>query len=144
MVTKFNAGLHEIAPAGSVDYVLTFRNLHNWLDRHETEGALRAFHAALKAGGILGVGDHRGRTEMTQEAQMRTGYVRQDFAIALMEKNGFRHVASSEALANPADTKDHPNGVWSLPPTYRGGDADRAKYATIGESDRFLMSFAKV
>ncbi len=142
-VTQFNAGLHEIAPAGSADFVLTFRNLHNWIERHEAEGALRAFHRALKPGGVLGVVDHRGRTDMTQEAQMKSGYVREDFAIALIEKAGFRLAGRSEANANTKDTKDHPEGVWTLPPTFRLKDKDRAKYAAIGESDRFTLKFVK-
>ena len=144
LVTKFQADLHDIAPPASADYVLTFRNLHNWIDRNEIEASLRAFHKALKPGGVLGVGDHRGRTDMTQEAQMRSGYVRQDFAIDLIEKGGFRLAGSSEAKANPRDTKDHENGVWSLPPTYRGGDKDKEKFTAIGESDRFLLKFVKV
>ena len=144
LVTKFQADLHEIAPPASADFVLTFRNLHNWIDRNEIESSLRAFHKALKPGGVLGVGDHRGRNDMTQEAQMRSGYVRQDFAIDLIQKGGFKLVGTSEAKANPKDTKDHENGVWSLPPTYRGGDKDREKYAAIGESDRFLLKFVKV
>ncbi|HET9735295.1 MAG TPA: methyltransferase [Burkholderiales bacterium] len=142
-VTQFNAGLHDIAPAGSADYVLTFRNLHNWVERNETEGALRAFHKALKPGGILGVVDHRGRTDLSQEAQMKSGYLRQDYAVAMIEKAGFRLVASSEANANPRDTKDHPAGVWTLPPTYRLKDQDREKYRAIGESDRFTLKFEK-
>jgi predicted methyltransferase len=142
-VTQFNAGLHDIAPAGSADFVLTFRNLHNWVERNETEGALRAFHKALKPGGILGVVDHRGRTDLSQEAQMKSGYLRQDYAVALIEKAGFRLVASSEANANPRDTKDHPAGVWTLPPTYRLKDQDRDKYRAIGESDRFTLKFEK-
>jgi predicted methyltransferase len=144
VVTKFNADRHEIAPAGGADLVLTFRNLHNWLDRNEIDGALRAFHKALKPGGMLGVADHRGRTDMPQDAQMRSGYVRQDFAVALIEKAGFKLVGSSEVKANPKDTKDHADGVWSLPPSYRSGEKDRAKYAAIGESDRFLLKFQKV
>ena len=144
LVTKFQADLHEIAPPASADFVLTFRNLHNWIDRNEIEGSLRAFHKALKPGGVLGVGDHRGRMDMTQEAQMRSGYVRQDFAIDLIQKGGFKLAGTSEAKANPRDSKDHENGVWSLPPTYRGGDKDREKYAAIGESDRFLLKFIKV
>jgi len=144
LVTKFQTDLHEITPAASADFVLTFRNLHNWIDRNEIEGSLRAFHKALKPGGVLGVGDHRGRTDMTQEAQMRSGYVRQDFAIDLIQKGGFKLAGTSEAKANPKDTKDHENGVWSLPPTYRGGDKDKEKYAAIGESDRFLLKFVKV
>ena len=142
-VTQFNAGLHDIAPPGSADFVLTFRNLHNWVERNEAEGALRAFHKALKPGGILGVVDHRGRTDLSQEAQMKSGYLRQDFAVALIEKAGFRLVASSETNANPKDTKDHPAGVWTLPPTYRLKDQDRDKYRAIGESDRFTLKFEK-
>jgi predicted methyltransferase len=144
LVTKFQADLHEIAPAASADFVVTFRNLHNWIDRNEIEGSLRAFHRALKPGGVLGVGDHRGRTDITQEAQMRSGYVRQDVAVDLLQKGGFKLAGTSEAKANPKDTKDHENGVWSLPPTYRGGDKDKEKYAAIGESDRFLLKFVKV
>ena len=142
-VTKFNADRHEIAPPGRADFVLTFRNLHNWIDRKEIDGALRAFHRALKPGGVLGVVDHRGRTDRTQEAQMKTGYVRQDFAIALIEKAGFRFAGASEVNANPKDSKDHPEGVWTLPPTYRLKDRDRAKYEAIGESDRFTLKFVK-
>ena len=143
LVTQFNADLHAIAPPGSADFVLTFRNLHNWMARNELEGALRAFHKALKPGGVLGVVDHRGRADMTQEAQMQSGYVRQDVAIALIEKAGFRLAGASEVNANPKDSKDHPEGVWTLPPTYRLKDRDRAKYAAIGESDRFTLRFVK-
>lgn len=143
VVTKFNAGRHEIAPPGSADFVLTFRNLHNWIERGEVEGALRAFHQALKPGGVLGVVDHRGRIDMTQEAQMKSGYVREDHAIALIEKAGFKLVGASQVNANPRDTKDHPEGVWTLPPTWRLKDKDRAKYAAIGESDRFTLKFVR-
>jgi len=143
IVTKFNADRHAIAPPGSADFVLTFRNLHNWLERNELDGALRAFHKALKPGGVLGVVDHRGRTELSQEAQMKSGYVREDVAIALVEKAGFRLTDRSEINANPKDTKDYPEGVWTLPPTYRLKDRDRAKYQAIGESDRFTLKFVK-
>lgn len=143
VVTKFNAGRHEIAPAGSADFVLTFRNLHNWVERGEVEGALAAFHRALKPGGVLGVVDHRGRTDLTQEAQMKSGYVREDYAIAIIERAGFRYAGSSEVNANPRDTKDHPEGVWTLPPALRLKDKDRAKYLAIGESDRFTLKFVK-
>jgi len=127
LVTQFNTDKHEIAPPGSADFVLTFRNLHNWIDRGEIDGALRAFHRALKPGGVLGVVDHRGRSDMPQEAQIKNGYVRQDFAIALIEKAGFRLVGTSEML----------------PPTYRLKDEGHAKYQAIGESDRFTLKFAK-
>jgi predicted methyltransferase len=143
VVTKFNAGLHEVAPPGSADFVLTFRNLHNWVERGEAEAALRAFHRALKPGGVLGVVDHRGRTDLTQEAQMKSGYVREDYTVALIERAGFRLVGRSQVNANPKDSKDHPEGVWTLPPTYRLKDRDRAKYAAIGESDRFTLKFVK-
>jgi len=143
VVTKFNAGLHEIAPPGSADFVITFRNLHNWIERGEAEGALRAFHRALKPGGILGVVDHRGRTDLSQEAQMKSGYVREDYAIALIQRAGFKLAGASEVNANPKDRKDHPEGVWTLPPTYRLKDQDRARYAAIGESDRFTLKFVK-
>ena len=143
LVTKFNADRHEIAAPGTADFVLTFRNLHNWIERNEIEGALRAFHKALKPGGVLGVVDHRGRNDLPQDAQMKSGYVRQDYAIALIENAGFKLAGVSEANANPRDTKDHPEGVWTLPPTYRLKDKDRAKYAAIGESDRFTLKFVK-
>ena len=143
LVTKFNADTHSIAPPGSADFVLTFRNLHNWVERKEIDGALRAFHLALKPGGILGVVDHRGRNDMSQDMQMKSGYVREDFTIALIERAGFRFSGASEVNANPQDSKDHPEGVWTLPPTYRLKDQDRAKYAAIGESDRFTLKFSK-
>ena len=142
-VTKFNADLHEIAKPGSVDFVLTFRNLHNWIERNEIDGALRAFHKALKPGGVLGVVDHRGRMEISQEAQMNLGYVREDYAIRLIEMAGFKLAAKSEVNANPKDTKDYPDGVWTLPPSFRLGDKDRAKYQAIGESDRFTHRYVK-
>ena len=142
-VTKFNADRHEIAPSGSADFVLTFRNLHNWIERSEIDGALRSFHKALKPGGVLGVVDHRGRNDISQEAQMKLGYVRQDVAIKLMEKSGFKLAGTSQVNNNPKDTKDYPDGVWTLPPNLRLGDKDRAKYQAIGESDRFTHRYVK-
>jgi len=142
-VTKFNADRHEIAPAGSADFVLTFRNLHNWIDRHEIDCALRAFYKALKPGGVLGVVDHRGRTDLPQQAQMKFGYVREDVAIKLMEKAGFKLAGTSPVNNNPKDTKDYPDGVWTLPPSFRLRDKDRAKYQAIGESDRFTHRYVK-
>ncbi len=143
VVTKFNVDKHEIAPPGSADFVLTFRNLHNWVERNQIEGSLATFHKALKPGGILGVVDHRGRSDLSQEAQMKSGYVREDYAIAIIEKAGFKLAGSSNVNANPKDTKDHLEGVWTLPPTYRLKDKDRAKYEAIGESDRFTLKFVK-
>lgn len=143
-VTEFKADRYPIAPAGSADFVLTFRNIHNWMASGETGQCLAAFHKALKPGGVLGVEEHRGRTDQPQDPFAKSGYVRQDAAIAMAEAAGFRLVASSEINANPRDTKDYPAGVWALPPTYRLKDQDRDKYTAIGESDRFLLKFAKV
>jgi predicted methyltransferase len=80
---------------------------------------------------------------LSQEAQIKTGYVREDYAIALIERAGFKLVGATEVNANPKDTKDYPAGVWTLPPTYRLKDQDRAKYAAIGESDRFTLKFVR-
>ena len=143
-VTEFKADRYAIAPAGSADFVLTFRNIHNWMASGEVEKSFAAFHKALKPGGALGVEEHRGRADQPQDPLAKSGYVRQDVAIAMAEKAGFRLVASSEINANPRDTKDYPAGVWTLPPTYRLKDQDRATYAAIGESDRFLLKFVKV
>lgn len=130
-------------PPGTVDMVLTFRNLHNWMSREAADKMLAAMYAALKPGGILGMVEHRGAPGQPQDPLAKSGYVRTDHAIALARKAGFELAGESEVNANPKDTKDHPNGVWSLPPTFRGGDADRAKFAAIGESDRFTLRFRK-
>jgi predicted methyltransferase len=139
----FGADRHPIAPPGSADFVLTFRNLHNWLKSGEAEASLKAFYAALKPGGVLGIEDHRGLANVPQDPQAKSGYVRQDYAIKLIESVGFKFAGSSEVNANPKDTKDYPNGVWTLPPTYRLKDVDHAKYQAIGESDRFTLKFVK-
>ena len=142
-VNLFGPDRRDIAPPHSADMVLTFRNLHNWMASGETEAILESIHKALKPGGILGIEEHRGDPGRPQDPEAKSGYVRQDYAIALIEKAGFKLDAASEVNANPKDTKDHPAGVWTLPPTYRLGEQDRAKYAEIGESDRFLLRFVK-
>ncbi|MGH6836031.1 MAG: class I SAM-dependent methyltransferase [Methylocella sp.] len=142
-ITEFTGGDQEIAPPGSADFVLTFRNIHNWMRAGTADTAFQAFYKALKPGGILGVEEHRGRPDQPQDPQAKSGYVRQDFAIALAEKAGFKLLGASEVNANPKDTKDYPAGVWTLPPTYRLKDQDRDKYSAIGESDRFVLKFAK-
>jgi len=143
VITGFAGGDQEIAPPASADYVLTFRNIHNWMRAGTADAAFRAFYKALKPGGILGVEEHRGRLDQPQDPQAKSGYVRQDYAIALAEKAGFKLLGSSEVNANPKDTKDYPEGVWTLPPTYRLKDQDRDKYSAIGESDRFVLKFTK-
>jgi len=142
-VNLFGTDRRDIAPPNSADMVLTFRNLHNWMASGDVEAVLESIHKALKPGGILGIEEHRGSPDQPQDPAAKSGYVREDYAIALIEKAGFRLEAASEVNANPKDTKDHPGGVWTLPPSYRLGDQDRAKYAEIGESDRFLLRFVK-
>ncbi len=133
----------DIAPPGSADLVVTFRNLHNWMDGGYADEALAGIFKALKPGGILGMEEHRGRNDQPQDPKARSGYVRQDYAIALAKKAGFVVVATSEINANPRDTKDWPDGVWTLPPSFFEGDKDRAKYAAIGEADNFVIKFRK-
>lgn len=133
----------DIAPPGSLDMVLTFRNLHDWMSGEWAPEALAAMYRALRPGGVLGVTDHRGNPGLPQDPRARNGYVNEDYAIRLIEAAGFKLVARSEINANPKDTKDYPQGVWTLPPTYRLGTSDRDKYAAIGESDRFTLKFIK-
>lgn len=142
-VAEFHPGQKELAPAGTADFVLTFRNIHNWMAAGTADQAFAAFFKALKSGGVLGVEEHRGRADQPQDPAAKSGYVREDYAIALAEAAGFKFAGSSEVNANPKDTKDYPAGVWTLPPTYRLKDQDRQKYADIGESDRFILKFVK-
>ena len=141
--TQLGAGHLEIAPAGSADLVLTFRNLHNWMDEGYAEQALKACFTALKPGGILGLEEHRASNDKPQDPKAKSGYVRQDYAIELAKKAGFVLEGSSEIDANPKDTKDYPQGVWSLPPTLAEGKANRDKYLAIGESDNMVLKFRK-
>jgi predicted methyltransferase len=133
----------DIAPPGSADLVLTFRNLHNWMDGGYADQVLAACFKALKPGGILGIEEHRGRNDKPQDPKAKDGYVRQDYTIALMKKAGFKVLGSSEINANPKDTKDWVDGVWTLPPTLSQKDKDREKYLAIGEADNFVMTFQK-
>ena len=132
-----------IAPRGSADLVLTFRNVHNWAKDGSADAAFKVFYDVLKPGGILGVSDHRANPGTPFEDMIRSGYVTEDYVIELAQRAGFRLAAKSEINANPKDTKDHPKGVWTLPPTLRLGDQDREKYLAIGESDRMTLKFLK-
>jgi len=138
-------------PAGSVDTVLTFRNIHNWM-RGGTEADVFAnAYAALKPGGVFGVIEHRLPSSAEQDPQGGTGYVHEDYTIALGTAAGFELAGSSEINANPKDTADHPFGVWTLPPASFAGNEDRPApegfdaeaYKAIGESDRFTLKFVK-
>ncbi|RMF98231.1 MAG: methyltransferase [Gammaproteobacteria bacterium] len=133
----------EMAPEGSADLVLTFRNIHNWMPRGYAAEMFAAAYRALKPGGVLGVVEHRGDPDVPQDPKAASGYVNEDYAIQLAEAAGFVLEARSEINANPADTKDYEGGVWTLPPTLRKKDEDRAKYLAIGESDRFTLRFRK-
>jgi predicted methyltransferase len=123
--------------------VLTFRNVHNWMSAGDADDMFAAFYKALKPGGVLGVEEHRGRTDVPQDPKAENGYVRQDYTIALAQKAGFTLVGQSEMNANPRDTKDWPQGVWTLPPSFALGDKDHAKYAAIGEADNMVLKFKK-
>lgn len=142
-VTRLGAGDFNIAPPGSADLVLTFRNLHNWMELGIAEGAFAEMHRALKPGGILGVVEHRADPAKPVDPRAANGYVNEEHAVRLIEAGGFDLLERSEINANPRDTKDHEQGVWALPPTYRAGNRDRAKYEAIGESDRFTLKFRK-
>jgi predicted methyltransferase len=142
-VTTLGLDHGDIAPPGSADLVVTFRNVHNWMDGGFADQALAACFTALKPGGILGVEEHRGDEHVPQDPKGQNGYVRQDYMIALAKKAGFVLDASSEINANPRDTKNWPKGVWTLPPSLAEGDKDRAKYIAIGEADNFVLKFRK-
>ena len=133
-----------IAPAGTADLVVTFRNLHNWMMFGWQREAFEAMHAALKPGGVLGVVEHRGDPRRPQDPKAASGYVHEQYAIELIESVGFKLVGRAEVNANPRDTKDYEKGVWTLPPTFAAGAKDRERYAAIGESDRFTLKFVKV
>ena len=136
-------GALQVAPAGSADMVLTFRNVHNWAKAGTVDAMFKAFHEALKSGGTLGVVEHRAKPDTSFEQQIETGYMAEAFVVDTAQKAGFKLVNKSEINANPKDTKDYPGGVWTLPPTLRYGEQDREKYLAIGESDRMTLKFTK-
>jgi predicted methyltransferase len=138
-----------VAP-GTADAVLTFRNVHNWgmgylqpERKPYSEAAFAELFAMLKPGGVLGIEDHRLPEDASAEREKSSGYIKVSTVRAMAEKAGFRFVAASEVNANPRDTTDWPEGVWTLPPTLALGDNDRARYMAIGESDRMTLKFVK-
>jgi predicted methyltransferase len=135
-------GKYSIAPDDSADLVVTFRNIHNWVWSGTEKDVFAAAFRALKPGGVLGVEEHRNNDPQAKPGRGQA-YVGEEYAIALIESAGFKLVGRSKINNNPKDTKDYPKGVWTLPPSYAEGDKDRAKYAAIGESDRFTLKFAK-
>ena len=132
-------------PAGSADLVLTFRNVHNWrfgpTDR--TQAAFNQMFAMLKPGGTLGLVEHHLPEGQAGISEGTSGYMKRSTVLAYATRAGFRLAGESAINANPRDTHDYPKGVWTLPPSYQEGDAGRARYAAIGESDRMTLRFTK-
>jgi predicted methyltransferase len=138
-----------LAPAGSVDLIISSRNFHGFVLQNIKDYAIKSMFDALKPGGLVGIEQHRGDARRAQNAN--TGYMRQDWVISEMRKGGFEFVGASEVNANPNDTKDHPFGVWTLPPVLQTAPSgqpanpsfDNTKYKAIGESDRMTLLFRK-
>lgn len=142
----------SIAPPGSADLVLTFRNVHNWMKGDYAPEMFRVMARALNPGGVLGVVEHRAKPGTSLEDMKLSGYITEEHVIALTKQAGLVLEERSEINANPADTRDHPAGVWTLPPTLRhclsmneGPEQDACveKYRAIGESDRMTLRFRK-
>ncbi|WP_374470704.1 class I SAM-dependent methyltransferase [Phenylobacterium sp.] len=150
-ITAFGPTSGPVAPVGSADLVLFLRNLHNWMAAGVAEKAFRDAFAALKPGGLLGVEEHRANAGGVQDVMAAEGYVQQAYVVQLAQEAGFQLAEASEINANPKDTKDHPFGVWTLPPVRRSSprgqpndpDFDHSRYDAIGESDRMTLRFAK-
>lgn len=142
-IVEFDPRAPVFGPPGSADRVLTFRNVHNWTEAGTAPAMFKAFFAVLRPGGVLGVTDHRAAPGASLAAVESSGYLPTDYVIKLATDAGFRLAGQSEINANPKDTRDHPKGVWTLPPTLTLGDRDRAKYLAIGESDRMTLRFVK-
>ena len=140
---EFDGKAPNLGPDNSADMVVTFRNVHNWVMADTAPLMFKAFYSVLKPGGVLGVTDHRAAKGADLEKIKKTGYLPEDFVIKLATDAGFKLVAKSEMNANPKDTKDYAEGVWTLPPTFALKDKDHAKYAAIGESDRMTLKFVK-
>jgi len=132
-----------LAPDNSVDMVVTFRNIHNWVSAGYADQVYAAAYKALKPGGILGVEEHRAKPGTLLQESIKTGYMSDDGVIAAVEKVGFKLLDKSEINANPKDTKDYVDGVWTLPPSLRQGQKDRQRLLAIGESDRMTLKFIK-
>lgn len=143
IVTQLSRKKGAIAPPASADLVLTFRNVHNWMKHGFEAHVFDAMYTALKPGGILGVVEHRADPEEFPDPQALSGYVHEEQVIDMAETAGFTLAGRSEHNANPKDTRNHPKGVWTLPPSLRLKDKDRAKYLAIGESDRMVLKFVK-
>lgn len=142
-VTALGPGAEDIAPPGSADLVVSFGNLHAWMNLGYAPQAIAAMRRALKPDGILGIVDNRGDPARPQDPRATNGYINEAYAIRLIEAAGFELVGHTEVNSNPKDSKDYEQGVWTLPPNYRLGARERAKYEAIGEADRFTLRFRK-
>jgi len=142
-VSFFPPTVYELGPEGSADLVLSFRNVHNWVEAKAAPEAFAAFFKVLRPGGTLGVVQHRAGEGLPAEDTVKSGYLSEAAVIDLATAAGFELVARSEINGNPNDTRDHPQGVWSLPPVLAEGEVDKDKYLVIGESDRMTLRFAK-
>jgi predicted methyltransferase len=127
-----------------LDMVLIFRGAHGMVNNQVLGTWLAEVHRSLKPNGVLGIEQHRAAAGSNPEEVSKKGYLPEAWLIEQVQAAGFRLAGKSEVNANPKDTKDYPEGVWSLPPTLREGDKDRAKYEGIGESDRMTLKFVKV
>ncbi len=149
--SAFSAASGPLTAEGTADVVLTFRNLHNWMSAGYAEKFFADAYSALKPGGVLGVVEHRLPSTQAQDPKATSGYVHEDYVKGLAAAAGFDFVEASEINANPADTADHPFGVWTLPPNSTAADRegntvegfDPEKYKAIGESDRMTLKFRK-
>jgi predicted methyltransferase len=142
-VVQFDLKSPKLGAPNSADMVVTFRNVHNWVVADAAPGMFKAFFDVLKPGGVLGVTDHRAAPGADLEKIKKSGYLPEDFVIKLATDAGFKLAAKSEVNANPKDTKDYAQGVWTLPPTLALEDKDKEKYLAIGESDRMTLRFVK-
>jgi predicted methyltransferase len=134
----------KLALDGTVDMVVILRGVHGMKTGGTFGTWLTEIHRALKPGGVLGIEEHRAKEGASPEDSAKKGYVPEKWTIEQVEAAGFKLAGKSEVNANAKDTKDYPEGVWSLPPTLRQKDQDRDKYLAIGESDRMTLKFVKV
>lgn len=143
-IAAFNSDVLPATLNGTVDRVLIFREMHNLKRLGMLDSELATVRGLLKPDGLLGIEQHRARADAPDAyVDGSKGYLREKDVIALVEARGFELVARSDVNANRADPADHPAGVWTLPPNFAQGDANRARYAAIGESDRMTLLFRK-
>lgn len=132
-----------IAPAGTADMVLAFRNIHSWMGSDTLADTLLVAYDALKDGGVFGVVQHRAKDGRSAERMKETAYVSEDYIIAAARSVGFELEARSEVNANPKDMGDYEDGVWELPPSLSTAEENKAAHRAIGESDRMTLKFVK-